>query len=129
GEIIYVRVENLSDGCYAITSFELQTIQLSYNMPDPLEVCDNDSTPNDGFADFDLNTATAQITSGSSSNLVLTYYADQNDAQTGTGTTIPTTVNYENTSPDTQTIYVRIEDAANPNCFVVEPLDLNVIPV
>src|SRR5690606_2343102 len=129
GETIYVRVENVSDGCYAVTSFDLHIIQLTYNTPLALDICENDLNPNDGFADFDLNTATTQITTGSSSNLALTYYTDQNDAQTGTGTTIPTTVNYINTTPDIQTIYVRIEDAANPNCFVVEPLVLNVVPI
>src|SRR5690606_4238136 len=47
----------------------------------------------------------------------------------GIGTTIPTTENDINSTPDIRTIYVRIEDAANPNCFLEAPLVLHVVPL
>ncbi|MCP4910852.1 MAG: hypothetical protein GY907_09100, partial [Bacteroidetes bacterium] len=72
-------------------------------VPNPLVVCDQ--VPNDGFADFNLTDADAQIINGQP-NTFVTYHISQPDADAGTN---PLTSPYTNVDPSTQIVFARLE--------------------
>ncbi|MGL2964947.1 hypothetical protein ACSVH2_14100, partial [Flavobacterium sp. RSB2_4_14] len=80
----------------------------------PYRVCDNDA---DGIAIFDMTNpqlATAILgTIQSPSNFTITYYATAQGANpvTNTGQT-PLPASYQNTTPNTQNIYIRVVNNA-----------------
>lgn len=92
----------------------------SVQQPDPLVACDVD---NDDIGEFDLNSATSQITNNDP-DLVVTYYLTQSDAEGGFN---PLPSPYQNTH-NPQTLYVRVEDLST-GCFVILELDLIVNPL
>jgi len=62
-QTIFVRAENDDTGCYNTVTATLRVdpIPSPEPNPDPIEVCDDD---NDGFAVFDLDQRTVEITNG-----------------------------------------------------------------
>ncbi len=120
-QTILVEVEG-PNGCIATIDFDLVVTSLpEYNTPNLLSICDQDAQ--DGFATFNLDQATNQITQGYN-NLSVRYYEFQVDAEAGNNNTL--SLNYTNTMATTQTIYVLIEDI-NTGCAAVENLTLEVI--
>ncbi|WP_420574519.1 choice-of-anchor L domain-containing protein [Kordia sp.] len=127
GEIIFVRIESteVNNDCYATTSFTLAVNPLPVAvMPTILEECDDDT---DGFTDFMLTDADAEILAGQTSTdaMTITYYETPVEAQTGVGT--PLTSPYTNTTPVTQTIHIRIENTVT-GCVNTSTLNLQVNP-
>jgi gliding motility-associated-like protein len=76
-----------------------------------IEVCDDD---NDGFSTFDLSPAGAEV-AGSLSGVTVTYHETQVGADNGTPLIVNETA-YDNTTADSQIIYVRVEDNST-NCY------------
>nr|WP_286943722.1 T9SS type B sorting domain-containing protein [Allomuricauda sp.] len=117
---LYVRVSNASDpSCYATTSFGL----LIYDMPvaptvTDWQVCDDD---NDGLYFFDLREKNAEILAGST-ELVLTYHEAQADAEADQNAIMGT---FQNTG-NPQTIYFRLENQNNAQCYAVGSFALQV---
>ncbi len=135
-EPIYVRVEATSDSnCYNASPnpvFNLIVNDLAIaNTPADMELCDDPSL--DGFETFDLSTQEAQILGTQDPNVFnVTFYETQADADAGLN---PLPLNYTNTTPNTQVIYVRVEDPLHPECFgtttfnlIVNPLPTVIIP-
>lgn len=120
-QTIYVRLEtNL--GCVGFTTLELQvTDGPAVNVPLPLTDCD---ASNQGFANFDLTQAAADITSGSTQAVYLSYHDSLSAANIGTPA-ITNTTNYQNTTAYNQTIYVRVASQTS-DCYSVVNLDLEV---
>lgn len=104
---IVVRVTNITTQCYAETTLQLQTItQPSINQPNDLFACNE----GDGFATFDTSSIENQLI-GNQTDLVI-FYTDQD----GNSLASPLATMFQNTVPYTQTIFVRVEDNANPLC-------------
>merc|ERR1712173_179661 len=80
-QTIYVRAENDVTGCYSTITVTLRVdpIPSPEPDPDPIEVCDDD---NDGFAEFDLEIRTVEITNGEP-DVVITYHETQEEAEQG----------------------------------------------
>uniref|UniRef100_UPI003868B8EE PKD domain-containing protein n=1 Tax=Winogradskyella sp. Asnod2-B02-A TaxID=3160583 RepID=UPI003868B8EE len=80
GEIVFIRVEYLSSGCFEILSFILNVDgQPTINPVSDLETCDDES--NDGFSEFDLESQTAIILgSQPSSDYNVSYHLSFDDA-------------------------------------------------
>ena len=112
GQIIYVRLEYLTSGCYNTETFTLNiTSQPILNAVPDLEVCDDAS--NDGFAQFDLESQTLGILGAqASADFTVTYHTSFANADTSTGAL---TSPYTNTS-NPQPIYVRIESVGDASC-------------
>uniref|UniRef100_UPI00404A982C PKD domain-containing protein n=1 Tax=Gelidibacter sp. TaxID=2018083 RepID=UPI00404A982C len=112
GQVIYVRLEYLTSGCYSTETFTLNiTDQPLLNAVPDLEVCDDVS--NDGFAQFDLESQTAGILGGqTATDFIVTYHTSFANADTSTGAL---TSPYTNIS-DPQPIYVRIESVGDATC-------------
>ena len=128
GQTIYVRIVDLvTDSCYDTSSFTL-----SINLPtiDAVgDLLECDTLPNDGFAEFDLESQTLGILgTQSSSDFIVTYYLSATDAASGTGfLTSP----HVNVSSPVEPIYVRVESATDPTCYSVSSgalFNLEVVP-
>jgi gliding motility-associated-like protein len=123
-QTIYVRAENDVTGCYSTITVTLRVdpIPSPEPDPDPIEVCDDD---NDGFAEFDLEIRTVEITNGEP-DVVITYHETQEEAEQGINAIIGL---YTNIVADSQMIYVRSENTTT-GCYSLtqNTLELIVVP-
>ncbi|MDT7832204.1 hypothetical protein RQM59_07410, partial [Flavobacteriaceae bacterium S356] len=137
-ETIYARLRNrlAPDACYVDTQFEIRvTGQPIPTAPADYIACDNTSvgTDIDGFTNdtFTLNTKDTEILGGlSAANYTVTYHTTLLGAQTSSTTdVIDKTINYQNTTAFTQTVYIRVENNANAGCNDSSlTMDLVVVP-
>jgi gliding motility-associated-like protein len=134
-QTIFVRLQNLNDPCYAITTMDLRVLptpNANYT-PAPLELCDNadDADATNGLVQtFDLNLATADIVNGQV-GVSVAYYLSLAGAQNLYPTElIDLTVDFTNTTPFSQTVYAVVTDTLSPlSCSVIIPLELRVNPL
>ena len=119
-ETIYVRLANASNlDCYNTTSFQL----LIFDTPVVPTVsdwyaCDDN---NDGLLSFDLSQKTNEILSSFPSGTV-SFHETQNDADLDQNAIVG---NYPNTA-NPQTIYFRIENSGNANCYNLGQFQIQV---
>lgn len=95
--------------------------------PIPLQVCDAD---NDGFGDFDLTTANADILNGEP-DVSIGYYETFLDAQNGDPNN-QLQIPYSNVVPFSQIVYARVTRDVPPNplaCFTIVELELQVLAI
>lgn len=127
---VYARAEN-NLGCYNITTINLAVSTTSFpsNFVVDLEQC-NENFENDGYGIFDLTEASQELIAEfpTGQNLSVYYYRTLNDALIEQDV-IVNLLSYTNETPFTQTIYVRIENDDNGDCFGIGPhLVLHVNP-
>lgn len=130
GGVIYARAEN-SSGCFAVSEIVLQVSSTSFpaNYQFVLEVCDEDEQ--DGFYPFNLEAANADIRSQFpvGQNLAVTYYRSFEDALLEENR-IQNEDSFTNETAFSQTLFVRVENGENGNCFGIGPhLQLQVLPL
>ena len=103
-ETVYIRIENITTGCFSITTQLLRVTQGPLALTPPaLHYCDPN---NDGFGVFNLEDATLAIQGGSlQTGVSVTYHETPTDALIGGN---PLTSPYENINDWNQTIYVRV---------------------
>jgi gliding motility-associated-like protein len=123
-ETVYVRKRNRNaTNCYTDTSFKV----LNFDNPvgqtaSDYEVCDDAANggDTDGFYnDFLLSTKDGEVLGGLDPTLFnISYHTTLSGAQTDNSTdAIDKNNPYRNATINEQTIYVRIENVANTNCF------------
>jgi len=123
-ETIYTRVENISTNlieCFDVGSFNINVyLDPIANPISDFVLCSDTST-----TIFDLSVKASEVLGGqSSTDFDVKFYYSQADADTGLlGTEINTPIS--NTSSP-QTIYVRIENVLNTNCYDTISFDLFV---
>ena len=123
-QTVYARVEDTVTGCHDTTTLSVQVQQapIAY-VPDALEYCDPN---NDGFGEFVLTDAQAQVTGGVGS-LFVSYHETMANAQNNANP-ISLSVPYENIVAYAQTLYVRVSDPAiATDCATIVPLGLIVL--
>ena len=119
-DIIYVRIEDNSNGCLAFSTINLIVNPLpTITDPTPLEVCD-DQTP-DGFTTIDLNIKNDEITNGQT-NLIVSYHTSAAEAASGIN---PLPMPYVNTNTNEQ-VFVSVRDPQT-GCISTTTLDISVI--
>jgi gliding motility-associated-like protein len=122
---IVARVDNINnEDCYQTASFDIiLNVQAIANTITEYRICDD--ITNDGLADFDLNTKTPEILgSQSATDFNVEYFASQADANLGSvggATPIASPFNTGDT-----TLFVRIENNANTDCYDTTTIDLFV---
>lgn len=125
-QTIYIRI--IQDGdtlCFTIDSFLIEVFDQPLIPPlNDIAFCDDSS--NDGFFIFNLTTQETDILSGQGS-FIITYHNTIDDAQNNTNA-ISDPVNYQNTTSP-ETIYVRLENPLNPNCFDLGIFDIEVLTI
>jgi len=129
-QIIYVRLENGTTGCFTTTTLDLNVNVVTFVPAIDLYACDDD---NDTFGYFDLNLVTIHMI-GNSTNKVVTYYETLVEAIAGIpASEIPTDVLYQNIDVDgdgiggSQTLYVRVTDTITGCSITSETFMLTVI--
>lgn len=128
-QTIVAEVSNKANGsCKNVTSFEIAV----FEAPRPSTViqkissCDNISigTDTDGKVIFDLTQRATTILNGQSSNqFTLSYYKDLALTQI-----ITTPTAYANTNTS-ETIYVKMINKDNPDCFATTSFSIEVLPL
>ena len=119
-QIIYIRIEDIINGCLAYSSFHLVVNPLPViTSPAPLIICDDAIA--DGITQIDFTQSNDEITGGSS-GLIVTYHRTQNAANNGNNwIRMP----YTNTTPNGM-VYVRVKDPLT-GCFSTTTLNFSVI--
>ena len=117
---VFIRVTNNATGCYVVTvvSLVLDPVPFVANPLPTLYKCDVNG---DGFETFDLASQIPSIV-GNQQGLSVTFHYTNANAQSGTS---PLSLNYQNVSPNVQTIYVRVYNPST-GCYVVSTMDLRV---
>ena len=118
-QTLYAQVIDDNSGCFNISELTLD-VSLTSGLDASLTTCDDDGIE-DGFALFNLSTATPTILSGLPADYNLEYYETYQDAlleQNSLGQ------NFTNTIAYNQTIFARIEN--NNQCYGVNELNLSV---
>ncbi|WP_430410633.1 gliding motility-associated C-terminal domain-containing protein [Kordia sp.] len=116
----------LADGSIVtLTDDVVVTVQTNPEIVDTivLESCDDDY---DGITEFDLTLEDASVI-GTQTGVTVTYYETLADADAGTGMLADATT-YTNTTPNAQTLYLRIQDDAT-GCFTTGPFDIVVLDI
>jgi gliding motility-associated-like protein len=114
-QTIYVRVTNNNTGCFTDhNSFQLIVNPLPMaNFVKDLEVCDDnsDGSARNGFSQIiDLESQTNGILGNQDPNIyAVTYHHSLEEAQNGTNKLLSP---YSNTTPNKETIYVRVYNAS-----------------
>ncbi|WP_400080481.1 choice-of-anchor L domain-containing protein [Winogradskyella sp. R77965] len=117
-QTVYASVANAAN-CFDVVELELQTSNNTLNIPD-LKVCDGDLV--DGLANFTLDDIEIAIENQIPDGASISYYASEEDAFSETNQ-LPNI--YENTTANSQTIYVKIE--SNNQCFSISTANLVVL--
>ena len=120
-QIIYIRLVDNTTNCINTTTMNLVVNSLPIaNPPAALQVCDDD---NDGFAQFDLTLADADVI-GAQVDMSVTYHETQADADNNVN---PLISPYSNIVANAQTIFARIENNTT-GCSATTTLVLVVNP-
>ncbi len=115
---IFVRIENINTSCNALTSFNLNVLDVpDVVSPITLQQCDDDT---DGISDFNLREAEVLLTSDVPTP-IFTYHLSATDADTNTGA-ITNLSTFSNTTASQ--IFVRVENQLG--CFDVATVNLQV---
>lgn len=124
-ETIYIKIFNTvtNSTCDVELSFDLTLSELpTATEPDDIDLCEGDT------GSIDLTQVNAQVLDAlDPNNFIITYYNTQNDAQNnanaiGNTFTIPGTTS-------TTTVWIRLENASNPDCFDITSFDIIVNPL
>ncbi|HQW69255.1 MAG TPA: choice-of-anchor L domain-containing protein [Flavobacterium sp.] len=125
GQTIFVRIQSHNSPCYTVKSFQVQSspAPIAHQAPD-LTMCARSQSINNAF--FNLNAQTPIILNGQPSAInVVNYYTSQNDA---TNATNPITGNLNLLIFPSTTIYVRVQNVSDTNCFSLSSFNLIVNP-
>ncbi|MDT0295457.1 choice-of-anchor L domain-containing protein, partial [Mesonia ostreae] len=112
---IFVRVQDNNDeDCNDTGSFFIESFAVGeVNPVENLDICDTTGAG----ADFDLTTNTALVLGVQDpADFAVTYYTTQAEADAGTPE-IADPANYEVVNEGSQTIFIRIENVNNTECF------------
>jgi len=116
-QTIYVRVESINDvSCYQTESFEACALFVNPGTPINLNACSGNDLP----TTFDLTQNESNILNGNSFNI--SYFESLAEAENNQNA-ITTTNNYQALN-DTQTIYVRVENTNDANCYSIVTYDI-----
>ncbi|WP_299229189.1 T9SS type B sorting domain-containing protein [uncultured Psychroserpens sp.] len=123
-QLIHVRVENNTTGCYSLTSFGI-VIHPYPVLNEPLVECDINY---DEITTMDLTQKEALIAASTTGGLVFTYFESEADLLDNTSVIANPTLytNYENP----QTIFIKVYNQT-ADCFSIVPMEviINLPPV
>ncbi|MEK8180901.1 choice-of-anchor L domain-containing protein [Flavobacterium buctense] len=124
-QTIFVRIQ-LPNGCFRVKSFTLLIAPPpTATQPQDLTMCARSQTQNDAY--FDLVSQNPTVLNGQSSGIyTIRYYTSLLNATNGTNPI--STANSSNFLSSGQTIYVRIFNTQDPDCFSITSFNLIVNP-
>lgn len=104
-QVVYAQLIDTITNCFDIAELTLSVSTSTANDTE-LEFCDSDGTE-DGYFNFTLSNADAEVLLGLPSSFSLNYYETYQDALLEVN---PLAANYTNTTPYNQTIFARVEN-------------------
>lgn len=119
GQIIYVRIENNTTGCYSTTEFNIELIEHP-EAPMPITLCDSNY---DESTSFDLTSVEADLFQTAPNGSQFSYFESEDDLLANTNA-IPNPESYSNLE-NPQTVFIRVDNTI-ANCFSYVSLELNV---
>lgn len=121
---IWVRIQNTATGCFFTKTFQLQLAPPPVaNSPGTYRLCE--TTTGGGTATFNLVSQNNTVLGGQSPTIYgVSYYTTVTDANAGTNA-IDLSAGYDSSNA---TIYVRVQNNTQSNCFSVNSFNLVVIP-
>ncbi|WP_179348260.1 T9SS type B sorting domain-containing protein [Winogradskyella pacifica] len=124
-EIVYMRVENSTTGCYAIEALDIIVNTLPYvgdlsNYVQQYTFCEDVS---DGIGQFVFENKDSEALDGQTGKAV-SYYLNPTDADNKTNAIDKTSI-YENIS-NPQQIYVRIDNTTDESCYTTSSFTIEV---
>ncbi len=130
-QTIYARIHHINNpNCYDITTFDIEVFHTPIANPvDNFITCDDaaDGDDTNGQIDVVLTDFNAAILgTQNAADYNITYHNSQAFADTGSPILTDT---YYTQTPNTETIYVRIENKLNTSCFSTTSFDIIVNPL
>jgi gliding motility-associated-like protein len=125
-ETIFVRIENAITGCYSTEYFEVIVNTLPIiNSISLYKFCE---VSDDGLGEFIFSTQDEDILNGQSGKHVF-YYESASDAENNINQIDKDTIYVNLSNP--QTIYVRVENITDPNCYATSsfPIEVGTNPI
>lgn len=120
-EQLFIRVEDVTTGCVAFTNVIIETLE-SPDIDNTLQQLDACEQDDDGLEIFDLTSVTVDVLQGAT-NVTVSYHVTQEDANNDVNQiTDPT--QFQNTTPDFQIVYIRIENDNN-SCYEIVAIELH----
>ncbi|GAA4242379.1 T9SS type B sorting domain-containing protein [Winogradskyella damuponensis] len=126
---IFVRVNNIENtNCYDINSFELEVFSTpQVPVLNTIEICDNLGDELDGIATVNLEDLKPTIRGTQDENETsITFHTSQDDANDNLN---PLPLSYTNSDAFNETIFTRIENTANTDCFTTASFEFVVNPI
>ncbi|QNK78911.1 T9SS type B sorting domain-containing protein [Winogradskyella sp. PAMC22761] len=117
---IFVRIQDLDNGCIGVTSFNINVIPKPIANNVSLLQCDEDGL-SDGFTTFNINEITEEVTGGNPESII-TYYLSQIDAENDENEIDSNTFN---NFFNPQIIYTRVTNSVT-NCINFSEISLEV---
>jgi gliding motility-associated-like protein len=128
---VWVRIANntspIDDACSAIGSFVITVSSIPTATLADIEVCDDEIA--DGLTEFDLSDLANDVANaaGNPVDTDYTFYLSQADADSETNP-LDTNTPFSNTT-NPQTVYVRLQNNNDVDCYSVSPVNLVVLDV
>jgi large repetitive protein len=124
-EVIYARVEDYFTGCDKSTSFIIKASEdPTASTPPTPQVCDVD---NDGTEVFNLTDFDGDALAGQDPDqFVVSYHTTLGGA---TDNTLPVNNPMAFPATDGQTVYIRVTNVDNDDCFAVSTLSFEITPI
>ena len=119
-KVVFVRVKDNTTGCYVVHRIDLELVTMPV-VANPLPTYYKCDTDGNGFEIFDLGSLKLGII-GTQQGVDVTFHYNSADAQVGAS---PLPNQYQNVSPNVQTIYARVFNLST-DCYVVATLKLEV---
>ncbi|WP_405571793.1 T9SS type B sorting domain-containing protein [Winogradskyella sp. Asnod2-B02-A] len=117
-DAIWARVEN-ANGCFATSQINLNisSSQIPNTFFRDFYECDAVMDQQDGISVFDFSSVNGEVQAlfPAGQMLEISYYESLTDALAETNTILDIS-NYSNTTPNTQDIYIRVENSLNNEC-------------
>ena len=130
GKQIFVRIQNPSTLCYEIRSFQLLIVAspVIANLPADNTLCSRNLSETPLKANFNLTSQIASIIgSQDTSYNILTFHSSETAANSNTN--IITLNSSNQLLSSSTTLWVRLQNISNPNCYVVISFNLIVNPL
>jgi len=125
---IFARILNNISQCFIVSRFILNVTEIGITAPSDFEICDDntDGDFNNGISVFDLETKISEILNGlNPDEYSFTFHLTEDNALNNTN---PIAANFENTAPNSQQVFARVEEIAT-QCFGIAPINLIIIPL
>jgi gliding motility-associated-like protein len=127
-QTIYARVQNQGNpNCFDVTNFEFEVFLTPVVPGDTtLEICDDLADPTDGISAFNLIDFDADLLGAqNASDFSVSYHNSQGDADNNAN---PITGTYQNTTAFNDTVFVRITNNNNSNCYSTGTVNFIINP-